>query len=424
MLKYTISVMFDILLERSIFIMLNIVSEVNRCLKCKNPKCVEGCPISTDIPEMMRLFEEGKMKDAGKMLFENNPLSIVCSLICHHEGQCEGHCILNHKQQPIAIGAIENYISDYNLDMLEINRAEEKTQRVGIIGSGPAGITIAFVLAMKGYKVTLFESHDRIGGVMQYGIPDFRLPKTILKRIRKKLIQLGVKIRPNVLIGPVITVDDMFADGYSSIFIGTGVWNPKKIRIKGESLGHVHYAIDYLKNPDAYENKGEVTVIGAGNVAIDVARTALRKGAKKVTIMYRKTREDMTASKKEVELAILDGVDFKFQQAPVEIDDDGILYQATLQEDGKWLHQESIKHHKSDMVIVAVSQAPRSNIVSKSKGIDVKDGGFVSTDYNGQTSREGVFASGDVVTGAKTVVEAVKFSKIVADAMDAYMQTL
>lgn len=404
--------------------MFNILTEAERCLKCKNPRCVAACPISTNIPEMMTLFQQGDLKIAGKMLFENNPLSIVCGLICHHEGQCEGHCILKHKGMPVSIGAIEHYISDYNLDLLQIEKEQLIDRRAGIIGSGPAGITIAFLLAIKGYKVTLFESHDRIGGVLQYGIPDFRLPKTILKRIRKKLIKLGVQIRPNVLIGPVITIDDMFRDGYDSIFIGTGVWNPKKMRIKGESLGHVHYAIDYLKNPDAYDLKGHITIIGAGNVAIDVARTAIRKGAKKVTLMYRKGRDEITASTKEVQYAELDGVDLELYKSPVEIDDEGILYQSSYYKDGKWQTEETVHKHITDTIIIAVSQAPRSNIVSKSKGIDVKSGGFVKTDLSGKTSRVGVFASGDVVTGAKTVVEAVKYSKIVAEAMDAYMQAL
>lgn len=404
--------------------MQNVLSEARRCLKCKNAKCIEGCPISTNIPEMIKMFELGELKKAGEMLFENNPLSIVCGLICHHEAQCEGHCILNHKKAPIHIGAIEHYISDYNLDMLEIQRAPLMDRRAGIIGSGPAGITIAFILAMRGYKVTLFESHDRIGGVMQYGIPEYRLPKSILKRIRKKLIKLGVQIRPNVLIGPVITVDDMFADGYDSIFIGTGVWNPKKMRIKGESLGHVHFAIDYLKNPDAYELEGHVTVIGAGNVAIDVARTAIRKGAKQVTILYRKTRDHMSASDREVDYAVLDGVSLEFQKAPVEITDDAILYQKTYETEAGWHQEESIHKFETDAVIIAVSQAPRSNIVSKSKGIAVDDGGFVKTNFDGHTSRRGVFASGDVVTGAKTVVDAVKYSKQVAEAMDDYMRNL
>ncbi|MBI9012186.1 MAG: NAD(P)-dependent oxidoreductase [Clostridiales bacterium] len=399
----------------------NIRSEAERCLKCKKPKCVEGCPVSTSIPEMMTMLLDGEIKEAGVMLFDNNPLSIVCGLICHHEAQCRGHCILNHKGNPINIGAVENYISDYNLDQLQLETGQKKG-RVGIIGSGPAGITIAFVLARKGYQVTLFESHDKIGGVMRYGIPEFRLPKLILERIKSKLEVLGVKIRPNVLIGPVLTVDDLFRDGYDSIFIGTGVWNPKKMRIKGESLGHVHYAIDYLKNPSVYDFSKRVTIIGAGNVAIDVARTAVRRGAKEVVILYRKGKEDMPASPHEIMYAELDGVHFEMYKQPLEIDDTGIWYEEMKQVGAEWIVDSKAKHYESEAIIIAVSQAPRSNIVSRSKGIDVNKYGFVVTDNKGNTTLEGVFASGDVVTGAKTVVEAVKYSKVVAKTMETYME--
>lgn len=398
----------------------NIRSEAERCLKCKKPKCVDACPVSTSIPEMMEMLLAGDIKEAGQMLFDNNPLSIVCGLICHHEAQCQGHCILNHKSVPINIGGVENYISDYNLDQLQLESVK-RDGRVGIIGSGPAGITIAFILARKGYKVTLFESHDKIGGVMRYGIPEFRLPKTILERVKIKLEALGVKIRPNVLIGPVLTVGDLFRDGYDSIFIGTGVWNPKKMRIKGESLGHVHYAIDYLKNPEVYDFKGRVTVIGGGNVAVDVARTAVRRGAKEVVILYRKSKEDMPASPHEVMFAELDGIHFECQKQPLEIDDDGIWYEEMVKENDKWQVHSDVKHYVSEAIIIAVSQEPRSNIVSKSKGIEVNQYGFVVTDTKGNTTLDGVFASGDVVTGAKTVVEAVKYSKVVAETMSDYM---
>jgi len=398
----------------------NIKSEAKRCLQCKKPKCVEGCPVSTNIPEMMAMLLDGEIKEAGKMLFDNNPLSVVCGLICHHDAQCEGHCILNHKKQPIKIGSVENYISDFNLDTLALDKGD-LNGKAAIIGSGPAGLTIAMILAKKGYDVTIFESHDKIGGVMRYGIPEFRLSKDVLERIKVKLESLGVKIRPNVLIGPVITIDDLFYDGYDSIFIGTGVWNPKKMRIKGESLGHVHYAIDYLKNPNVYDFKGRVTVIGAGNVAMDVARTAIRKGAKEVVIFYRKSKEDMPASEMEIEYAVLDGVHFETCKQPLEINDHGIIYQPMVFNDS-WKAEGEPELFKSEAVIIAVSQAPRENIVSKSKGIEVSNRGFVQTDLDGHTTRQGVFASGDVVTGAKTVVEAVKYSKIVAETMDQYMR--
>lgn len=402
----------------------NIVREANRCLQCKKPRCVKGCPVSTNIPEMIKLFLEGDIKKSGKMLFKNNPLSVVCGLVCHHEAQCEGSCILAIKGNSVDIGGIENYISDYNLDILELEKSSASGQ-VAIIGSGPAGITIAYVLALKGYDITIFESHDKIGGVMRYGIPEFRLSKDILERIRVNLEGLGVKIRPNTLIGPVITIDDLFRDGYKALFIGTGVWNPRKMGVKGESLGHVHYAIDYLKNPEVYKLGNNLCIIGAGNVAMDVARTAIRKGVKEVTILYRKGREDIPASKYEVDYAEMDGVKFEFFKAPVELTNEGVLYNETTYEENRLIEIENSKKlFECDSIIVSVSQVPRSNIVSSSKGIELNKWGFVVTDELGNTSRKGIFASGDVVTGAKTVVEAVKYSKAVADTMDKYLKEL
>lgn len=400
----------------------NIIREAKRCLQCKKPRCVEACPVSTNIPEMINLFINGDIKKSGKMLFDNNPLSVVCGLVCHHEAQCEGSCILGIKGNSVDIGGIENYISDFNLDKLELKVRKKLKCRVGIIGSGPAGITIAFILALKGYRVTIFESHDKIGGVMRYGIPEFRLAKEVLERIKLRLENLGVQIRPNTLIGPVLTVDDLFRDGYKAIFIGTGVWNPKTIGIKGESLGNVHFAIDYLKNPEVYNLGQNVCVIGAGNVAIDVARTAIRRGAKEVTVLYRKGREHVPASKNEVEYAEYDGVKFEFYKSPVELTDDGVIYKKILVKEGKFIDVDGSESlFKCDSIIVSVSQVPRSNIVSNTRGIDTNKWGFVVTDNKGNTSKTGVFASGDVVTGAKTVVEAVKYSKTVADTIEKYL---
>lgn len=399
--------------------MLSVLEESKRCLKCKKPLCKTGCPIDTEIPELMQSIVDGNLEEAGKRLFINNPLSIVCSLVCYHEKQCEGHCVL--KKDPIKIGMVEHYASEYYLDQVKYYPSNGGG-RVGIIGSGPAGITIAFILAAKGHKVTLFESHDAIGGVMRYGIPEFRLPKQILDRIKSKLIEFGVKIRPNTLVGPVLTVNDLFRDGYDAIFIGTGVWNPRKMDIKGESLGHVHYAIDYLKNPNAYDFGEHVTVIGAGNVAMDVARTLRRNQVKDVTILYRKDEEHMPASQHEITFAKLEGVDFEFYKTPVEINDDGIVYKETYIEEDAWLSHSEEKLYKCDNVIIAVSQAPKSNIVSRAKDIEVDDYGLVKTDLTGHTTKEGVFASGDVVTGARTVVEAVKYSKGVAETIDQYVK--
>lgn len=405
----------------------NLIDEGKRCLQCVNPRCSKGCPVNTSIKDMINMFLNGEIQAAGEMLFENNPLSLVCSLVCPHERQCEGNCVLGIKGDPVSISAIENYISDYYMNLMKPSYEKVKGKKVAIIGSGPAGITISFILASRGYDITVFEAHDKIGGVLRYGIPEFRLPKALLDRIKNKMIEMGIKIRPNTLIGPVLSIDDLFRDGYKAVFIGTGVWKPRPLAIKGESLGHVHFAIDYLKNPDVYDLGDSLCIIGAGNVAMDVARTALRNGVKNVSIMYRGNMNNITADKNEVELAIVDGLKFELFKVPVEITDEGIIYQDTTalkNEDNKEVFvpiEDSNKLLKADSVIVSISQGPRDIIVSTTKGIEIDKKGLVATDLEGRTTREGVFASGDVVTGAKTVVEAVRLSKNVADAIDEYV---
>lgn len=403
---------------------LHVVNEARRCLKCKNPLCKKGCPIETSIPEMISLFLDGHLDDAGAVLFDNNPLSIICSLVCDHEKQCEGHCILNKKGMPVHISSIEHYISDAYLGRHKTERAPSNGLRTAIIGSGPAGITIAMTLAKKGYDVTLFDSRERIGGVLQYGIPEFRLPKSILERYRQLLTDMGVKIRPNTMIGGALSVDDLFRDGYSSVFIGTGVWRPNTLKIKGESLGNVHFAIDYLTNPEAYDLGETVAVIGAGNSAIDAARTAIRKGAGHVTIYGR--RRSAGTSQRELEYAQIDGVEFVYGKAPVELTDAGPIFKTVeFDEAGNIMEiPDSTQLYPADSIIIAISQGPRDYIVNTTTGIDTNNRGLVVTNECGLTSRPGVFASGDVVKGARTVVEAVKYSKQVADAMDHYMQGL
>lgn len=405
----------------------NLITDAKRCLQCKNPRCSKGCPVNTSIKEMISMFSDGNIQEAGEMLFNNNPLSLVCSLVCPHEKQCEGSCVLGIKGEPVPISSVENYISDYYFNFIKRNSEVDKNKKVAIIGSGPAGITIAFILAQKGYDITIFEAHDKLGGVMRYGIPEFRLPKSILDRIKDKMKEMGIKIRFNTLIGPVLTIDDLFRDGYKAIFIGTGVWKPKTLRIKGESLGNVHFAIDYLKNPDVYDLGNSLTIIGAGNVAVDVARTALRKGVKNVYIMYRGGFEGITADKHEIEYAKIDGVKFELYKSPKEITDEGVIYVKTeseVLENGKTTYKPisgTEKLFPSDSVIISVSNGPRDIIVSSTTGIEIDNKGLVSTDSSGRTTRKGVFASGDVVTGAKTVVAAVKLSKDVAQAIDEYV---
>lgn len=403
---------------------INVISEAKRCLNCKKPMCREGCPINTPIPDMIHTFLEGDINEAGRMLFDNNPLSMICSMICNHEKQCQGHCVLNHKGAPVHISSIENYISDNYFDKLAFPDIEKNGMRAGIIGSGPAGITIAMILARRGYDITIFEGKEKIGGVLQYGIPEFRLPKTILARYKRKMWEMGIKIRPNTSIGTTISVDDMFRDGYSAIFIGTGVWRPNTLHIKGETLGNVHYAINYLTNPDVYRLGETINVIGAGNSAMDVARTALRHGARTVRVFSRS--DHLAASEREVEYAKMDGVEFVVHVEPVEIVDEGVVM-AELECDGKGnlspIHGTEILY-PSDSTIIAISQGPRDRIVSTTTGLEVNDRGLLVTNTFGETTRDGIFASGDVVRGAKTVVEAAAYSKQVADAMDEYMQGL
>ena len=404
-----------------------IVEEAKRCLQCKKPMCKEGCPVKTPINELIKLFLEGDIVKAGEIFFNNNPLSVVCSMVCPHEKQCEGHCVLGKKGSPVQISSIENYISEYYLNLIHTEPVKKIGKKIAIIGSGPAGITIAFILASRGYDITIFEAYDKIGGVLRYGIPEFRLPKSILDKLKEKLISSGIKIRPNTLIGPVVTIDDLFRDGYKAIFIGTGVWRPRNLSIKGETLGHVHFAIDYLKNPQVYNLGKRVCIIGAGNVAMDVARTAIRNGSRDVHIMFRAGEEHIEAEKIEVEYAKIDGVKFEFYKAPLEIVDEGVKYSKTEIQNSENGDKEIVTIEgtedifEADSVIIAIGQGPRANIVSNTKGIDVNLKGLVTTDQLGRTTREGVFASGDVVTGAKTVVEAVRVSKLVADAIDKYV---
>lgn len=402
----------------------HVIDEANRCLNCKKPMCQQGCPIRTPIPQVIKAFKEGNLNEAGAMLFGNNPMSMICSLVCNHENQCEGNCILGKKGEPVHISSIENYISDTYFDKMQIPCEPSNGKKVAVIGAGPAGITIAILLTKKGYSVTIFDSKDKIGGVLQYGIPEFRLPKSILSRYQSKLREIGIKIRPNTAIGGALEIKDLFRDGYAGIFIGTGVWRPKTLGVKGESLGNVHFAIDYLANPDAYDLGDNIAIIGMGNSAMDVARTALRKGARNVTLYARGLTSN--ASQHETTYAKLDGARLEFAKHIVEITDDGPVFQDILyDEEGNktGLSQEKEQVY-ADSTIISISQGPKSKLVNTTEGLKATENGLLMTNQFGETTHPGIFAAGDVVLGAKTVVEATAYSKIVAEAMDEYMKKL
>ena len=400
----------------------HVIDEANRCLQCKKPMCQQGCPIHTSIPVMIKELKEGRLEEAAAMLFENNPMSLVCSLVCNHENQCEGHCVLGRKGQPVHISSIENYISDTCFERIKVECQPRNGKKVAVIGAGPAGITIAIMLTKKGYSVTIFYSRDKIGGVLQYGIPEFRLPKTILQRYKKKLLEIGIKIRPNTTIGGALEIKDLFRDGYESIFIGTGVWRPKTLGVKGESLGNVHFAIDYLANPDAYDLGNRVAIIGVGNSAMDVARTVIRHGSHDVTLYARGDHSD--ASQHETSYAMLDGAKFEYNMSIVEINDDGPVFKKVYRdEEGNITsYSEETVQVYADSTIISISHGPKSKLVNTTKGLKATQSGLLETDDKGETTVEGIFASGDVVLGAKTVVQAVAYSKKVAEAMDEYMK--
>ncbi|MBQ4381818.1 MAG: NAD(P)-dependent oxidoreductase [Oscillospiraceae bacterium] len=404
---------------------LHVMEEANRCLGCKKPRCQEGCPIHTNIPEVIRLMKAGRLNDAGWMLFENNPLTTVCSLVCNHEKQCEGHCIRGIKETPVHFSIIENYISTTYAYQMVKGPAKPNGRKAAVIGAGPAGLTIAIILARYGYGVTIFDSRDKIGGVLRYGIPDFRLPDAVLDDFAYRHLELkDIQFRPNTYIGSAITIDDLFRDGYQSVFVGAGLWKPNRLNIRGESLGHVTYAINYLASPRAFRLGERIMVIGTGNSAMDCARTAVRNGARFVSCVN--LTDTVTASQYEQSYARLEGVDFIMNKVTREIRDDGvILADSQRDEDGRIVPVPGTeKLYPCTGVIIAISQGAESNLVTTTRGIDTTGKGLLTVDADGHTSRPGVFAAGDAASGARTVVEAVANGKRVAEAMHEYMQSL
>lgn len=400
----------------------HIVTEAERCLNCKKPLCQQGCPVHTPIPQIIQLFKQGKVMEAGEILFQNNPMSAICSIVCNHEKQCAGNCIRGRKDTPVHFSSIENYISDMYLDRMTIEKPEPKSKRVAVIGSGPAGMTVAIQLAMKGYPVTIFEWEDKIGGIMQYGIPEFRLPKSVLDRYLARMREMGIQIRLNTAIGAVLMLDDLFRDGYSTVFVGTGTDRPKSLGIEGESLGNVHFGLNYLANPRRHKLGDTVAVIGMGNAAMDVARTALRNGSRHVTLYARGKR--ISASSSEVEYTKLDGAEFVFGKQIDHITAEGPVFKTSIfDENDKVIGYEAeLDQVKADATIISVSQVPRQEFARNIEGMEAAENGAVIVDENQMTTRPGVFAAGDVVTGSKTVVHAVEGAKIAVQAMIRYME--
>lgn len=402
-----------------------LLSEANRCLKCKVPRCKKNCPISTDIPTIINLFLNGDEHEAGRTLFENNPLSAICSIVCPHENNCYGNCVLGIKQDPIPFYKIEQYISNSYIDKIEMEKPTKNGMKIAVIGAGPAGISMSIFMAQKGFQVTLMEAQDQIGGVLRYGIPAFRLPKDRVDAYRDVLRRLGVSVKPNCHIGSNLLLEDMFIDGYDAIFLAVGTAKPNRLGLLGETLGNVHFAIDFLKSPKAYDLGKTVAVIGAGNVAMDVARTAVRQeGVEKVILINNRREEDVTATKIEYAETLEDGVECKHLMSVLRITEEGLIavdVNPISTENGIVYEEDMLSRHniQVDTVILAIGQGPAGALSEKAE-IETTLRGLFVVDENGMTNIPGVFAAGDVVSGPKTVVEAVAHTKKVAEQMIKY----
>ncbi len=404
----------------------SIKKEAQRCLKCKKALCAASCPVATPVPEIMELFLNGEIKKAGERLFVNNPLSAITSVICPHERNCTGHCVLNKKGAPVEFYRVEEYISRFYLETMDIPDIRKNGIKVAVAGAGPAGITMSLLLLLHGYDVTLFEAQDNIGGVLRYGIPPFRLPRDLLDQYKTILLRMGVRFRPNTRIGANIMIEDLFPDGYQAVFVSTGTGRPNKLGLLGETLGHVHFAVDYLKSPEAFALGRRVTIVGAGNVAIDAARTAVRLGASHVTILHFMGEEDMTANRDEVEMAEIDGVEFIHYAQAVQILDDAVKcvrVKRIENEDGTTGFEEDFTDTftvPADSVIIAIGQGPSADM--NTAGVRLTQRGLFDVNEWGETDTPGVFAAGDIVSGPRTVVEAVAFTKKVFTKMEEYIQ--
>lgn len=412
------------------------IAEAKRCLNCKNPSCKKGCPIENHIPEFIHELSKGNMGNAMAIINEKSNLPAICGRVCPHEKQCQGHCVLYPKGKGIEIGKLERFVADFDTEMKLIReKLPQKTRgKVAVIGSGPAGLTVAGDLARQGFNVTIFESQAEPGGVLMYGIPEYRLPKQVVRQEIEKIEALGVTFLLNCVVGKQLNIDDIFAQGYDAIFIGSGTALPKSLDIPGAGLRGVIQATYLLHMANIYNEgtvgrdkvpviEGEhVAVMGCGNVAMDAARTAVRMGAASVTIVYRRTEADMPAIQAEYQAALQEGVKFLWQTSTTEFLGD---------EDGKVVGlrantPEGVKEYAFDRICLAVGSRPASRIVSTTEGIETDDNGYVLVKERpfGMTSRKGVFAGGDVVHRPQTVVMAMKAAKSVAVGIAQYVDAV
>lgn len=402
------------------------VDEAKRCLNCKNPLCVQGCPIEHNIPGWIHQLSMGNMGGAMSIINEKSNLPAVCGRVCPHERQCEGHCILNKKQNPIRVGKLERFIADFDSDMKLIREKlpQKNRGKVAIIGSGPAGLTVAGDLARDGFNVVIYESEPELGGVLMYGIPEYRLPKEVVRREIRKIEGLGVTYIPNFIVGQNTTVDEMFDQkNFDAIFIGTGTAKPKTMNIPGCNLKGVIQSSYFLRivslcNSDSIDKsevpvkEGDIVgVIGCGNVAMDAARTALRMGAKEVYVIYYRDVENMSALKAEYNEALEEGVQFLWNTDTQEFLGERGRLKAI-----KAMTSEGEKIIPMDKILLAIGSQPANRIVSTTSGINVDERGYVITKERpyGMTTRKGVFAGGDVVNTPQTVVLAMRDAKKVA----------